>query len=413
MSLEKKLGNRRSLGFKIGTAAIAGLMGIMSYVGCRGAPVEYKPAEEVVETVVEEEKPEEIVEVDPLEQRINLLTEQHPGAISKIENINDKTYKDAILANDYVIEAIDFFDKYEHADILINKKTKLNDYLELYSILNDKSKEVIVDYIENITDTRNEKAIAIIMTSNAADYYAGFSDHIAKKFDMDTLLIINYEDNLIRNEEYWSDLSISKEFSSTIEEIEEAKENGDSEDIKINVTKKEFYNYLGEAFANYDTVILIPTLHTSGDNLSIYHPDGNYYIGSGEFSSFINNHAENKIFKFAPNICNKDFVENIYLKDSIDNTLLTNKNITNADSVLAAVNLASADLCPTFKKLENISNGIGSLENKEKDGRVLGLFHDGKYFLWLDYNGKYDLDFIIKSNTNDLSLFYKSFDFSK
>jgi hypothetical protein len=62
MSLEKKLGNRRSLGFKIGTAAIAGLMGIMSYTGCRAEPVEYKPAEEVVETVETEQNIETVQE---------------------------------------------------------------------------------------------------------------------------------------------------------------------------------------------------------------------------------------------------------------------------------------------------------------------------------------------------------------
>jgi hypothetical protein len=81
MSLEKKLGNRRSLGFKIATTATAVLMGAMSYVGCRAEPVEYKSVEEVVET--QEER--EVVET---EQNIETIVEEEKNFFENIdENI--------------------------------------------------------------------------------------------------------------------------------------------------------------------------------------------------------------------------------------------------------------------------------------------------------------------------------------
>jgi hypothetical protein len=129
MSLEKKLGNRRSLGFKIGTIATALLIGAMSYAGCRAEPVnineEVNNTAPVTETY-QTETTQEVIEKSALELKLEGI--ENLELKEKIENeLNYFANEEQKI--DYVSDVIDMNKQRMMINYLFD-----NDYLnEVYN----------------------------------------------------------------------------------------------------------------------------------------------------------------------------------------------------------------------------------------------------------------------------------------
>ena len=132
--------------------------------------------------------------------------------------------------------------------MLLNKKIALQEFgfVKLYDILKNYDKETIDDYIKNVTDPRNDNAIAFIVTNNIEDISTGFSAFIANSYNL-PYFIISYKDgsafdsgtNLTLNQidEDWKTRGIYPYLSPFVEELNNSRTYGEMENIKIGKTK--------------------------------------------------------------------------------------------------------------------------------------------------------------------------------
>jgi hypothetical protein len=194
MSLEKKLGNRRSLGFKIATTATALLMGAMSYTGCRAEPVEYKPVEEVVETV-ETEVEEEQETFDEYFKRVFRVKED--------DEIFPDHWDENICA-------------YKVEDLSINKIERSENIF--YNILSEHplktlKEEVIGLYVLDYFELNGIEHVATQTSGRIYIVNKGYTDSYFKRawnHEYFTLLLMKYND--IFDEEVWRSLNPDLEY---------------------------------------------------------------------------------------------------------------------------------------------------------------------------------------------------------
>jgi len=366
--------------------------------------------------------------------RINSLTEQYPEAMSKIEAIQDQAYKEAILADDNVIQAIDFFDSYGHVDILLEKRVALHEFgiTHLYDILKDEDKEMIDDYIKNVTDLRNDNAIAFIWTSNSTNFTSAFTAYIASSFNL-PYFIVHYKDGdsvtselgftLDSLEEDWThdtgvdpSLAFITPIKPYLEQIEKATKEGNLENIKIDKTKDEVLGYLENILKDYDTVYFFISTH-AGYTLSCFSSQGHEKMEVDDIYSKLSVLQKKINFKLIGGHCYDLFEEDLEKKfeDNKDNLknleyglLSASTGMSNTPNLQQAIDYSN-DGIVTIKELQDIGNGVGAIKKVDEiRGRKICIF-DTKY---PDYENPIDCDGplafkpVLRTNSTDKSIFY-------
>jgi len=414
--------------FKI-TSFLAVIIFFISITSCNKAEEERIP---FTENVVETTSKTNVVEtINPLEEKLNQVEIQYSAVLrNKIESVSDEKYRQAILNDDEAIEAINFFNNHGYSDLLLNKKIALQEFglIKLYDILKNYDKEIIEDYIKNVTDPRNDKAIAFIVTNNIEDIATGFSAFIAHSYNL-PYFIISYKDGsafdpgtnltLDQIDEEWKTKGIYPYLSPFIEELNNSRTYGETENIKIDKTKEEILDYLKKLLKQYSCIYFFSNGHENSSSfLILYSSEGIEKLSSFELYEAINTIQGNIIFKRIGNNCGDgfDIDLNSYLakEDNISFSLLSsskdrklNMSPNILDAIAFSMKYTEADLV-TIEELKKLGKGEEKVETYVQNKRSIDSFETSipDYKMELDSGGPADFEPELRTNTEDKSIFY-------
>ncbi len=368
---------------------------------------------------------------DPVEEKLNWIETRYSGDLrDKIESISNKKYKEAVLNDEKAIEAIDFFNNLGHADLLLDRKTALQDFgfVKLYDILKNYDKETIDDYVKNVTDPVNDNSIAFILTNNIEDTATGFSAFIADNHNL-PYFIISYKDgsafdsgtNLTMDQidEGWKTTGVYPYLSDFIEELNNARAYGETENIKTDKTKEEILGYFKELLKKYSCIYFFSNGHeNSSSYLVLYSSKKVEKLSALELFETMVPLKENFIFKRIGNNCGDGFDINLnsFLskEDNISYSLLSSskgKKLNMSPNILDAMSFAmeysEADLV-TMEELQKLGQGEEKTGTYVLNKRSIDYFKTSipGYVLELDSGGPADFEPELRTNTNDKSLFY-------
>ena len=367
--------------------------------------------------------------LNPIKEKLNQIEIQYSTVLrNKIESISDIKYKETILNDDEAIEAINFFNNYNYADLLLNKKIALLEFgfVKLYDILKDYDKETINDYIKYITDPRNDNAIAFIVSNNIEDISTGFSAFIADSYNI-PYFIISYKDgsvfDLATNSTLdqidgdWKTKEIYPYLSSFMEELNNSRTYGETENIKIDKTKEEILGYFKELLKQHSCIYFFSNGHEKDSYLILYSSKKVEKLTSLELYKAINTIDENIIFKRIGNNCGDGFdIElNSYLDkdDNISFSLLSSskskKNMSPniLDAIAFSMKYSDVDLV-TIDELKKLGQGEEKIGTDVQNNRSIDFFKTSipGYVMELDSGGPADFDPELRTNTKDKSIFY-------
>jgi hypothetical protein len=371
------------------------------------------------------------VTLDPIQEKLSQIETQYSTELrNKIESISDEKYRQAILNDDRAIEAINFFNNNGYSDLLLNKKIALQEFgfVRLYDILKNYDKETIDDYIKNVTDPRNDSSIAFIVTNYIEDISTGFSAFIANSYNL-PYFIISYKDGsafdsgtnmtLDQIDEDWKTKGVYSYLSPFIEELNNARAYGETENIKIDKTKEEILGYFKELLKQYSCIYFFSNGHeNSSFYLILYSSKKIEKLSSFELYKAITSIQGNIIFKRIGNNCGDgfDISLNSYLakEDNISFSLLSSskgKKLNMSPNILDAIAFSmkylKADLV-TMEELKKLGQGEEKLGTYVQNKRSIDYFETSipGYHMELDSGGPADFDPELRTNTNDKSIFY-------
>lgn len=369
--------------------------------------------------------------LDPVKEKLNRVEAQYSASLrAKIESIPDAKYRQAILNNDGAIEAINFFNGPDYADLLLNKKIALQEFgfVKLYGILKNYDKETIDDYIKNVTAPGNDNAIAFIVTNNIEDVSTGFSAFIASSHNL-PYFIISYKDGaafdsgtnstLDQIDEDWKTKGIYPYISPFMEELNNARTYGETENIKIDKTKEEILDYFKELLKQYSCIYFFSNGHeNSSSYLILYSPKKIEKLSAFELYEAMTIMQANLIFKRLGNNCGDGFDVklNSYLakEDNVSFSLISSskgKKLNMSPNILDAIafsmNYLEVDIV-TIEELQKLGQGEEKSGTYEYNKRTIDFFETGipGYNMELDSGGPADFEPELWTNTDDKSLFY-------
>jgi hypothetical protein len=414
--------------FKI-ISFLAVIIFFISINSCNKAEEERIP---FTENVVEITSKTTVVEtINPLEEKLDQVEIQYSAVIrNKIESVSDEKYRQAILNDDEAIEAINFFDYHGYSDLLLDKEIALQEFglVKLYDILKNYDKEIIEDYIKNVTDLRNDNAIAFIVTNNIEDIATGFSAFIAHSYNL-PYFIISYKDGsafdpgtnltLDQIDEDWKTKGIYHYLSPFIEELNNARTYGETDNIKLDKTKEEILGCLKELLKQYSCIYFFSNGHENSSSfLILYSSEGIEKLSSFELHETITTIQGNIMFKRIGNNCGDGFdIElNSYLakEDNISFSLLSsskgrklNMSPNILDAIAFSMKYSEADLV-TIEELKKLGKGEEKVETYVYNKRSIDSFETSipDYKMELDSGGPADFEPELRTNTKDKSIFY-------
>ena len=370
------------------------------------------------------EKPSEIVQ-DLIQKKLDKIENLYSLEFrQELESIEDKEYKSAILDDDIALEAADFFHKHNNLHILIDKKISLDSFIKLYNILGDQKEEIIDDYINNVIDPRNNNSIAFILQSNLLDWDVALSAYIAKTFNI-PYFIISYKDSSYINpggnplEMTLDDEDNDKilnhpmydQISYVFEELNQAREVGDTGFIKIDKTKEEILYYFEEILNNYDLIYFFINTHAV-DSLVIYSSLGKEYIYPQDIYDKLKMINKEIHFKTIGGHCydiiEKQLEQNL-VNSNIEYSLLSASSVRAWEGDLLESIIYSNDGIITIEELEDICKGEGSSYNTVSPWNdKFYIFETDRppYIMDIYYEGLGYADFKLRTNSQDLSIFY-------
>ena len=423
MGIDNKLGLGRSLGFKVGTIATAGLIGIMSYlgVGCKVQPItqqeiiETKSAvvetyqettpttgEMVVETV---ETPTVVIETkpevkDPLQEKLELVASQYSsGLANKLETIQDKTYLEGIMNDNEVLSSMNFFFETNQIDKMLELKPNFKSWNDLYKKLSGRSDEVINQYINESVEYSGKIGALIItcgyLTSSDYDTVL-FKYFFNNKNNIPTTIIQNKSDEqLMKNMKiFYSQFSSYPLIKEVVDEISIP-----NEFVKRDKSKKEILEEIASQISNPETkldIIAITTDYNETEgSFIVSSPHNNIY--PKELSDVIsNNYIEGKKIILINNFCFPlQYTEdmNKYLDEGIDISVInpTGKRVVSLDDLPESF-FALADRGVTLADLKYFGDdSTVNFEHKTTyEGRTfnrrMSIFDINNFELWIDNN---------------------------
>jgi hypothetical protein len=352
-----------------------------------------------------------------------------PRLRQKIENIPDEKYRQAILDDDMAIEAINFFNNYGYSELLLAKKIALEEFgfVKLYGILKNYDKETVSDYIKNVTDARNDSAVAFIINNNIEDISAAFSAFIAQSHNI-PYFIISYKDGSVidegtnktldENDISWQSKGIYQYLSIFMEELNSAKIYGQAENIEFDKTKAEILDYLDKFLKQNNCIYFFSNGHeNSSSNLVLYSSKKVEELSASELYGAITSVKKDIIFKRVGNNCGDGFDINLdkYLanEENVSYSLLSSskdkKNFSPniLDAIAFSMNYTGADPV-TIEELKKLGWGEGKLGTYEFNKRTIDYFKTGfpGYLMEIDSGGPADLEPELRTNTDNESIFY-------
>lgn len=417
--------------------------GIISSAGSSAEIMQEKIPETAEVEKSQEKLPEDtgIGDSDPVQEKLNRIENKYSTDLrNKIETITDLKYRQAILNDDEVLEAINFFNEMGYLDILLDKKISLSEFgfVKLYEILKPYDKGVIADYIKNVTAPENDNAVAFIVSNNVEDIATGFSAFIADSHNI-PFIIISYKDGsaydsgadstLDQIDEDWKTKGIYPYLSPFIEALNNARANGETESIKLDKTKEEILGYFSELLKLHHYVYFFSNGHEKNSALIIHSPDRTEKITPAELYqsmdgiSAVMQGRENIILKRIGNNCGDGFdIElNSYLAESNNilfslfssskgKILNTSPNIL--DAIAFSMQYLKADPVSTGE-LKKLGQGDGKTGTYEYNRRLIDTFETGipEYIMELDSGGPADFEPELRTNTSDRSIFYIRLDY--
>ncbi len=362
---------------------------------------------------------------DPVQKKLYKVENQYSLEFrQKLESIEDKEYKGEILDDDDVVEAVAFFYKHNNLDILIEKQISLDSIIKLYNILDGQKEETINDYINNVTDPRNDNSIAFILQSNLLDWDVALSAYIAKTFNI-PYFIISYKDGSYMNpngnplkmtlDDEDNDKILNhpmyQQISNIFEELNQARETGDTDSIKIDKTKEEILNYFEEILSSYDQVYFFINTHAV-NSLIIYSSLGKEYIYPQDIYNRLKMIDKKIHFKMIGGHCYDSFEEQLEQRlanSNIEYSLLSASPVLAWEGDLLESIIYSNDGIVTIGELEDICAGVGrsySTVSPWDDNFYIFEADWPPYIMDIYYKGKGYADFKLRTNTLDLSIFY-------
>jgi hypothetical protein len=397
----------------------------------------FSETESAIETERERTSESIVVEPpDPLQEKLERIETQYSVELrKKVESISNSNYKEAILNNGKALEAVNFFDKHGYLDLLLNKKIALQDFgfVKLYDILKNYDKGTIDDYIKNVTDPRNDNAIAFIVTNNIEDISTGFSAFIANCYNL-PYFIISYKDGsafdsgtnstLDQIDEDWKTKGIYSFLSPFLQELNDARIYGDTENIKTDKTKEEILGYFKELLKQYSCIYFFSNGHeNSSSYLILYSSKKIEKLSSFELYETMAPMSGNIIFKRIGNNCGDGFDINLnsYLakEDGISFSLISSskgKRLNMSPNILDAIafsmKYSEADLV-TMEELKKLGLGEEKSGTYVQNKRSIDYFETSipGYYMELDSGGPADFDPELRTNVNDKSIFYMKFNY--
>jgi len=352
-----------------------------------------------------------------------------PGLRQKIEDIPDAKYRQAILEDDLAIEAINFFDGYGYADLLLAKKIALEEFglVKLYGILKNYDKEIVSDYIKNVTDPRNDSAVAFIVNNNIEDISAAFSAFIAQNHNI-PYFIISYKDGSVidegtnktldENDMSWQSKGIYQYLFSFMKELNFARDSGQAEKIKFDISKEETLAYLNKFLKQNDCIYFFSNGHeNSSSNLVLYSSKKVEELSASELYRAITAVKKDIIFKRIGNNCGDGFDINLdkYLanEENISYSLLSSskdkKNFSPNILDAIAFSMQYTDVDPvTIEELKKLGQGEAKLGTYKYNKRTIDIFNTEipGYIMEIDSGGPADLEPELRTNTSNESIFY-------
>lgn len=370
------------------------------------------------------EKPSEELQ-DPVQKKLYEIENLYsPEFRQELESIEDKEYKGAILDDDIAVEAADFFYKHNNLDILIDKKISLDSFIKLYNILGGQKEEIIDDYINNVMDPRNNNSIALILQSNLLDWDVALSAYIAKTFNI-PYFIISYKDYYYINpngnplkmtlEDEDNDKILNHpmydQMSYVFKELNQAREAGDTDFIKIDKTKEEILYYFEEILSNYDLIYFFINTHAV-NSLVIYSSLGKEYIYPQDIYDKLKMIDKKIHFKIIGGHCYdviEEQLEQRLANNNIEYSLLSASSVRAWEGDLLESIIYSNDGIITIEELEDICNGEGSSYSTASPWNdKFYIFETDRppYIMDIYYEGYGYADFKLRTNSRDLSIFY-------
>lgn len=367
--------------------------------------------------------------LNPIQEKLNQIEVRYSAVLrKKIESISDIKYKEAILNDDKALEAINFFNKYNYSDLLLNKKIALREFgfIKLYDILKDYDEETIDDYIRNITDPGNDNAIAFIVSNNIEDMSTAFSAFIAVNQNI-PYFIISYKDGSVfdlatnltldQEDEAWKTKEIYPYLSPFMEELNHARTYGETENIKIDKTKEEISGYFKELLSQHSCIYFFSNGHEKNSYLILYSSKKVEKLYPSELYKTIKTTGKDIIFKRIGNNCGDGF--DIELNSNLDNDddisfslLSSSKSKKNMspnilDAIAFSMKYSEVDLV-TIEELKKLGQGEGKIGTYIQNKRSIDFFKTSipGYVMELDSGGPADFDPELRTNTKDKSIFY-------
>ena len=364
-------------------------------------------------------------EQDPVQKKLYEIENLYsPEFSQKLESIEDKKYRGAILGDDITVEAAGFFYKHNRLDILIDKKISLDSFKRLYNILGDQKEEIIEDYINNATDPRNDNSIALILQSNLLDWDVALSAYIAEAFNI-PYFIISYKDGSYINpngnplkmtlDDEDNDKILNHpmydRMSDIFKELNLARATGDTDSIKIDKTKEEILYYLEELLGSYDLVYFFINTHAV-NSLVIYSPLGKEYIYPGDIFEKLETIDKNIHFKIIGGHCYdviEEQLEQSLAGSSIEYSFLSASSVPAWEGDLLESIIYSNDGIITIEELEDICKGEGSSYSTVSPWNDKFYIYETDrppYIMDIYYEGQGYADFKLRTNSRDQSIFY-------
>jgi len=360
-------------------------------------------------------------EEDPL----NLIQNKYGRDFAEyIVSIKNTDYKNSIMSDESVVEAVHFFYKNGFADALLNKKVSPSVFIKLNETLKNQENYIVKDYIKNSLDIKNDNAAALIIQSNLLDWDVALSVFICKEFNIPYFIVSNRDGSYINPSGNPLKLTLDMEdgdkktdpmynlVSPTLMELQSARAYGDTYRVKTDKTKKETLEILGGMLQEYDTVYFFINTHAK-NSISFFSSGGIEYINAEEIFTLLKMIERPVNFKMISSHC-YDYIETELAEKLVDNKYIE-YSFLNASSVqawegdLLEAIIYSNDGIITIDELQDVSSGIGHSYKKVSEwGENFYIFNSDRppYTMDIYYDDKNPSDFILKTNSEDFSIFY-------
>lgn len=359
-----------------------------------------------------------------------MRSETEDGSTALLEMIEDPSYKEEFIKNKHALDALLFFYKRGYSGVLLSEKISAESIIRLHDVLKNAAPGEIEDYINNVTDPGNNNAIALILQSNLLDWDVAMSAYICRSFNIPYIIISNRDGDFVNTSGNELKLSLDREDSSkkltcpmysalasTYRELDFARLREDTYRVKTDITKKEILGLLSDLAGSYDTVYFFINTHAR-NNLAIYSTDRIEYINASDIYESVKEVDRPLNFKIIAghcyNIIEDELEKKVKNNEYIEYSFLSSSSVKAWEGDLLESLIYADDGMITIDELKEICSGQGhDYTTVSQGGESFYVFKkDGPpYVMDICYAGRGYCDYELRTNSDDLSIFYYRMDY--